>query len=341
MPTVLKTSFWNYDRTIPLMDGRVKIEGYKLAVDINRPEISFGEAFEQAKYDVTEVSFSNTVTAVSRREDFPYALIPAFPSRAFRHSAIFVRTDRGISKPEDLRGKIVGLQEYDMTAAVVVRGFLRDHCGVDPRDIRWRVGEIERTKPLEFPLGRPPAGVEIEILGPDRSLEDRLLAGELDAVITLRALAAYRTGDPRIASLFPDPIAAEKAWFVAAKHFPIMHAVGIKKSFLVRDSRLARRLFDAFLAAKDIAVAELEITQAPKVTLPGLTPPWPRPAPYWGLTTGHMGLRRTAASWRRNCVGRSSTGCRRAQSRWRSCSRRIASILEQIGSCVRASAAAI
>jgi len=273
MPIVLKTSFWNYDRTIPLMDGRVSIEGYKLAVDINRPEISFGRAFEQAKYDVTEVSFSNTVTAVSKQEDFPYALIPAFPSRAFRHSAIFVRTDRGISKPENLRGKMVGLQEYDMTAAVVVRGFLRDHHGVDPKDIRWRVGEIERTKPLEFPLGRPPAGVEIEILGPDRSLEDRLLAGELDAVITLRAPTAYRAGDPRIASLFPDPVAAEKAWFAVAEHFPIMHAVGIKKSLLAKDSRLARRLFDAFLAAKDIAVAELEITQAPKVMLP-----WPHAA---------------------------------------------------------------
>lgn len=273
MPIVLKTSFWNYDRTIPLMDGRVKVEGYELAVDINRPEISFGEAFEQAKYDVTEVSFSNTVTAVSKQNDFPYALIPAFPSRAFRHSAIFVRTDRGISKPEDLRGKVMGLQEYDMTAAVVVRGFLRDHYGVDPRDIRWRVGEIERTRPLEFPLGHPPAGVEIEVLEPGTSLEDRLLAGELDAVITLRALAAYRAGDPRIAPLFPDPIAAEKAWFAAARHFPIMHAVGIRKSLLAKDARLARRLFDAFSAAKDIAVAELEITQAPKVTLP-----WPHAA---------------------------------------------------------------
>ena len=273
MPTVLRTSFWNYDRTIPLMDGRVKIEGYTLAIDINRPEISFGEAFEQNKYDLTEVSFSNAVTALSKQKDFPYALIPAFPSRAFRHSAIFVRTDRGISRPEDLRGKIVGLQEYDMTAAVVVRGFLRDHYGVDPRDIRWRVGEIERTKPLEFPLGRPPAGVEIAILGPDRSLEDRLLAGELDAIITLRAPASCRAGDPRIASLFPDPVAAEKAWFAVAKHFPIMHAVGIKKSFLANDLGLARRLFDAFLAAKDIAVAELEITQAPKVTLP-----WPHAA---------------------------------------------------------------
>ena len=85
----MKTSFWNYDRTIPLMDGRVKIEGYKLAVDINRPEISFAEAFEQAKYDLTEVSFSNTVTAVSKREDFPYALIRLFRIRAFRPFGYF------------------------------------------------------------------------------------------------------------------------------------------------------------------------------------------------------------------------------------------------------------
>lgn len=273
MPIPLTTSFWNYDRTLPLVDGRVKVDGYELAIELNRPEISFGQAFSEARFDVSEVSFSNTVTAFSKQDDFPYALIPVFLSRAFRHSAIFIRTDRGITRAEDLRGKKVGLQEYDTTAAVVVRGFLRDHYGVDPREIRWRVGELERTKPLEFPLGRPPAGVEIEILPPDKGLEDRLLAGELDAVIVLRPPAAYRTGDTRIAPLFPDPIAAEKAWFAAAKHFPIMHAVGIRKQLLKADPKLGRRLFDAFSAAKNLAIAELEITQAPKVTLP-----WPHAA---------------------------------------------------------------
>lgn len=268
----LKTAFWSYDRTLPLVDGRVKAEGCELDIELLRPEIIFARAFADAAFDVCEISFSNTVTAVSKGE-FPYALVPVFLSRAFRHSSLFIRTDRGIKHPEDLKGKTVGLQEYDMTAAVVVRGFLRDHHNVDPRDIVWKVGELERTKPLNFPLGRPPEGVSIEILPPDRSLEARLLAGELDAVIVLRPLDAWRAGDQRVAPLFPDPIAAEKAWYSAAKHFPIMHAVGVRKTLLGQHPGLGRRLFDAFAAAKALAVADLEITQVPKVTLP-----WPHGA---------------------------------------------------------------
>jgi 4,5-dihydroxyphthalate decarboxylase len=245
----LKTAFWNYDRTQALVDGRVTVEDCELDIELLRPEITFARAFAEAAFDVCEISFSNTVTAVSKG-DFPYALIPVFLSRAFRHSSIFIRTDRGIASPEDLRGKTVGLQEYDMTAAVVVRGFLRDRHGVDPRDIVWKVGERERTKPLEFPLGRPPDGVRIEVLPSDRSLEDRLLAGELDAVIVLRPLDAWRAGDPRVAPLFPDPIAAEKAWFAASRHFPIMHAVAVRKTLLAAYAELGRKLFAAFLAAK-------------------------------------------------------------------------------------------
>lgn len=160
-----------------------------------------------------------------------------------------------------------------MTAAVVVRGVLRDHYGVKPHEIRWKVGDAVRTKPLEFPLGRPPEGVSIEILPPGRSLEDRLLAGELDAVISLRPPEAFRAGDPRIKRLFPDPTAAERAWFEATKIFPIMHAVGVRKRLAANYPGLTRRLFDAFLRAKEIALSELEIIQAPKVTLP-----WPHAA---------------------------------------------------------------
>ena len=178
-----------------------------------------------------------------------------------------------------------------MTAAVVVRGFLRDQYGVEPRDIAWKVGELERTKPLEFPLGRPPEGVSIEILPPNKSLEDRLLAGELDAVIVLRPPAAFRAGDPRIAPLFSDPIAAEKAWFEAARHFPIMHAVGVRKPLLDAYHGLGRRLFDAFDRAKGIAVAELGDHQAPKVSLP-----WPHAAlaearALFGPDPWHYGVR--------------------------------------------------
>jgi 4,5-dihydroxyphthalate decarboxylase len=268
---VLKTAFWNYDRTRPLLDGSIAIEGFGLDVEVLRPEETFARAFSTAEFDLCELSFSNSVTAISRG-DFAYDLVPVFLSRAFRHSTIFVRRDSGITEPASLKGRRVGLQEYDMTAAVVVRGFLRDY-GVEPRDIDWKVGEAERTKPLEFPLGHPPDGVAIEILPTGRSLEERLLAGDLDAIVSLRIPEAFRQGDPRIVRLFPDPASAERAWYATHRIFPIMHVVGVRASLAARYPGLTRRVFEAFNAAKAMAVAELEIIQAPKVTLP-----WPHAA---------------------------------------------------------------
>ena len=268
----LTCGFWNYDRTQPLIDGRIDVEGYDLVVEVNRPEITFAKAFDGAVFDVCEISLSNTITAVSKAE-FPYALIPVFLSRAFRHSTIFIRTDRNIVTPEDLKGKTIGLQEYDMTAAVVIRGLLRDRYGVRPDDIHWKVGELERVKPLEFPLGVPPSGVAIEILAPDKTLENRLLSGELDAMISLKVPDSYRDGVPVIARLFPDPTAAEKDWYLESRIFPIMHAVAVRKSYIQRDRQLPRKLFEAFQLAKAHALSELAVIQVPKVSLP-----WPHAA---------------------------------------------------------------
>jgi 4,5-dihydroxyphthalate decarboxylase len=265
----LTVAFWNYDRTLPLADGRVGVPGARLRCSFLRPEEAFARAFGPAEFDVSELSFSNSVTALSRG-DFPYRLIPVFLSRAFRLDTIFVRADRGIRGPQDLRGRRIGLQEYDMTAAVVVRGYLRDRCGVAAQDLRWCVGDVYRPKPLDFPLGQPPDGVEIEMLTAERSLEARLEDGELDAVITLRPPARFRDGDPRIARLFPDPVAEEKRYFAASGVFPIMHAVGVRRDVLARDPGIGRRLYDAFCAAKRLAVDELEVIQAAKVTLPWL-----------------------------------------------------------------------
>ena len=263
----LSAAFWNYDRTLPLTDGRVTVPGATLACAILKPEAAFARAFGGAEFDISELSLSNTITAVSKG-GFAYRLIPVFLSRAFRHGAVFVRTDRGIHAPEDLAGRSIGLQEYDMTAALVVRGLLRDHYGIESRDLRWVVGDEERLKPLEFPLGAPPEGVEIEILPPGDSVERHLESGQLDAVITLRPPAVWRQGDLPIGPLFADPGAAERHWFAASGIFPIMHAVGVRADLLEAQPDLGRRLYDAFCRAKALAIEELEVVQAAKVTLP-------------------------------------------------------------------------
>lgn len=267
----LRTAFWNYDRTAPLTDGRVRPDGVALDVEILTPEQTFARAYDGRGFDVCEASFSNSVTAWSKGE-CPYVLLPAFLSRAFRHSAIFVRTDRGIDGPTDLQGKTVGLQEYDMTAAVVVRGLLRDHYGLDPAGIRWRVGDGPDARPAAFPKGGPPADVSILPLPAGKALAACLLDGDVDAAIMLRVPPAVAASD-RIRRLFADPAQAERDWYRAAGIFPIMHAVGVRRELASAHPGLTRRLYDAFATAKAIAQADLEIIQVPKVTLP-----WPHVA---------------------------------------------------------------
>lgn len=263
----LSVAFWNYDRTLPLTDGRVTVAGATLACSFLRPEVAFTRAFSATEFDISELSLSNTITAVSQGY-FAYRLIPVFLSRAFRHSAIFVRTDRGIRAPSDLVGRTIGLQEYDMTAALVARGLLRDQYGINANDMRWCVGNTERLKPLEFPVGAPPTGVEIEILPPGGSVDQLLETGKIDAVITLRPPPAWQRGDLNIAPLFADPAAEEQAYYSASGVFPIMHAVGVRTELLQAQPNLGRRLYDAFCSAKTLAIEELEVVQASKVTLP-------------------------------------------------------------------------
>ena len=266
MPT-LTAAFWRYDRTQPLIDGRISPEGFRLDCSVLRPEQAFALAFGEAPFDITEISLSNTISALSQGP-IPYVLIPVFPSRTFRHGAIFVRADRGISTPADLAGKRIGLQEYDMTAAVVLRGVLRDDYGLDTNSVQWCVGDSVRTKSLEFPLPTKPAGLHMNILTEGKSLEERLLSGEIDALISLREPAALHSANPQVVRLFSDPQATERDWFRRTGLFPIMHAIAVKKSKVQRYPELLHSLYRAFCSAKNYAIEELGVIQAPKITLP-------------------------------------------------------------------------
>ena len=261
----LSVCFWNYDRTLPIVDGRVAIDGCKAAFTLLGPERAFALAFTTAPFDVSELSLSNHMSALVRG-DAAYVAIPVFLSRSFRHSTFYIRTDRGIREPRDLAGKRIGLQEYQMTAAVVARGFLRDEFGMLPRDMRWRVADIDPAHPSSVAVPTIP-GVEIERMH-GASLDALLVEGQVDAVIALRPPAPFLEGDPCVARLFPDWRKAEQEYFARTRFFPIMHTVGIKRALMSEHPLLPKALYRAFCAAKDVALAELANLQAPKVTLP-------------------------------------------------------------------------
>src|SRR5207344_2955107 len=141
MALELSLSVCEYDRTAAIFDGRAPIEGCDVTAVSLVPEESFHRAFKYQEFDVTEISMSSYLLSLARN-DSHYVAIPAFVSRLFRHSSVYIRTDRGIKTPQDLKGRQIGVPEYQMTANVWVRGMLEEEYGVAPRDIKWRRGGL-------------------------------------------------------------------------------------------------------------------------------------------------------------------------------------------------------
>ncbi len=258
----------DYDRTRALFDGRVAVEGCEVVGVPMSPEEAFHRAFKYQEFDVTELSMSSYMN-VQSREGSPYIGIPAFVSRLFRHSSIYIRTDRGIEKPEDLRGKTIGVPEYQMTAALWVRGILQDEYGVRAEDISWRNGGLEEGGREERSPLHLPDTIDLQSIPKDETLAQQLDDGRLDAVISARAPSSYYSND-NIDRLFPDYKAAEQAYFAKTGMFPIMHLVGVRRSIVEKHPWLPVNLYVAFLKAKQLCYEEME-----QVGHLAHTMPWP------------------------------------------------------------------
>ena len=262
----LSVAVGDYDRTRPLIDGSVQIDGVEPAIMTLTPEEIFFRAFRHQEFDICELSFSSYTLKVANG-DCPYVAIPAFVSRAFRHTSICVRTDRGIRTPKDLIGKRIGTPEYQLTANVWARAILQDDFGVKPSDITWVRGGLEEP-------GRPekisvilPADIRVESAPPDRSLNDLLQAGEIDGFMGPRAPSCFGR-HPQVGWLFEDPTAAAIESYKRTGIFPIMHVVGIRKSLASAHPWLPAAVFKAFQQAKSAALDKLHDTSATKVMLP-------------------------------------------------------------------------
>jgi 4,5-dihydroxyphthalate decarboxylase len=257
----------DYDRTRPLADGSVVIDGVKPRFLLLSPEEMFFRAFRHADFDVCELSLSS-FTVRTARGDNPYVGIPVFPSRAFRHTSIVIRRDRGIESPQDLKGRRIGTPEYQLSACVWARGILQDEYGVRPADITWVRGGMEdpgRVEKIGLVL---PAALRLESAAPDRTLSDLLAAGEIDGIIGPRVPSCF--GDPaaNVGWLFKDTMQTASQYFQRTGIFPIMHVIGVRRTLVERHPWLPATLLKAFSAAKTVALQRLADTSAAKVTLP-------------------------------------------------------------------------
>ena len=244
------------DRTRPLMDGRVTVPGCDITFLPGEPEDIFRRALRDRAFDVSELSMGSHIVTTARG-DSPYIGVPVFLSRAFRHSGVYIRTDRGIRTAADLAGRTIALPEFQQTAALWVRGFLREQYGVDTKGIAWRSGG-ERVAIA------PPLGHDLAPLGMDP--EAALEAGVVDALIGPRIPKAL--GQGTIARLWPDYATEEKSWFGKTGFFPIMHCLAVRRDVAAAHPWLPVELQRAFERARDISLAELQLVNVLRVSLP-------------------------------------------------------------------------
>jgi 4,5-dihydroxyphthalate decarboxylase len=267
LPLVL--ACWDYDRTRALQDGRVRSEGIDLTyLPLGMPE-SFFRMLHHGEFHVSEMSFS-WFTRTLGFDEPPFVAIPVFPSRMFRHSAIYVHADSGIEQPAGLVGKRVGVPEYQMTAAVWIKGILAEHYDVPVASVSYHTGGLREPGRTELPMSLP-AEISAEPIGEGETLSELIESGGIDALYTAEMPEPFRVGSPNVRRLFPDHAAAEREYFARTGIFPIMHTIVIRRDVYEANPWVAQSLTKAFEAAKQIAYDDLDEVTALKVTLPWLT----------------------------------------------------------------------
>ena len=243
------------ERTRPLLEGRVVPQGIKLVPTMVHPSEMFWRQLRFAEFDVSEMSMSSLIIAVSRG-DTRWVAIPVFTMRKFFYTSIIVRTDSGIEVPADLRGKRIGVPEYQQTWAIWSRGILQHEFGVHARDIEWFM-ERNPDKSHGGATGfSAPAGVRVNQIPPTTNMGEMLIRGELDGSLHYLVdnnLVDRSTVDVSAVTrhLFPDPAAEGRRFYAKTGLFPINHTVVVRRSLLESHPWIALNLYSAFVAAKE------------------------------------------------------------------------------------------
>jgi 4,5-dihydroxyphthalate decarboxylase len=240
-------------------------------LDLNYLPLPVEEVFwrqlRNQEFDISESSLSSYVMLRSRGDE-RFIAIPVFTSRVFRHSCVFINKHKGIRVPQDLKGKVVAVPEYQITACVWLRGIFQDEYQVSPRDIQWRSGGEETPGRVEkIPIHLPP-DVHLEPIPGGTYLSKMLDEGEVDALFAARSPSCFQQGSANVTRLFENYPEVEKKYYLKTGIFPIMHTVIVKQEVYRKNPWIARSLFKAFSQAKDLITRSYRETAALHVTLP-------------------------------------------------------------------------
>lgn len=265
----LTLACWDYDRTRPLIEGRVKPKGIDLKVEVLRPRQMFPRMLEKQEFHASELSLASYAALIGRGE-CPFVAIPVAVSKFFRHGCIYVRKGAGVRRPQDLKGKRVGTTQYSSTAVTYMRGMLKDEYGLEARDMHWFMGGL--TKPTEtplIPLDLPPE-IRLDFVPEGDTLERMMVEGRLDALLSIYIPKLFEDGWEGIERLFPDFKSVEKDYYARTGIFPIMHTIALREDVVREHPWVPASLYAAFCEARDIALEGLWDTDALRLGLPWL-----------------------------------------------------------------------
>lgn len=259
----------DYDRTAALRTGDVPVEGVALNYLTLPVEETFFRMVTNQEFDLSELSLSTYVMTLSSPES-PFVALPVFPSKMFRHSGIYVNTDAGIETPADLRGRVVGIPEYQVTAAVWIRGILEEHYDVPVNSVRYMTGGLHKPGRVEkFSLSLP-ADVDVQPIADDATLSEMLISGQIDALYSPRTPKPFAEGHPKVRRLFKNSGEEERKYFNATGIFPIMHVVALRRDVYEANRWVARSLQNAFEQARSKAMDGIDETASSRYMLPWL-----------------------------------------------------------------------
>ncbi len=300
----ISIAFAENPRTRPILDGRVQAEGIDLLPSAGNPGDIFWRQLHYGDFDVAEMSFSSLMIAKARGDD-RFVGLPIFTTRRFFHSHILVRKGSRIERPEDLKGKRVGVTEYQQTGALWTRGALEHEWGVRSQDMEFfmeRTPEKSHGGATGF---KPPAGVTVHQIPEDKSVASMMLSGELDAAIHYRGHVnlvnrsrANLVTHLDIKTLFADTAAEGARYYAKTKIFPINHGMVIKRELAEKHPWLIINLIKAFNDAN--AICEAERQQHVEYHIDsGLLPPSAREAMkkqivYYGIPENRLVLETAA-----------------------------------------------
>lgn len=251
----LTVAGYKVNRLRSLANGNVKIKGCSINfVQAGIGDINTSTFNGNQPYDITEIGLHPFMLAYANDNFRDYVLLPIFPVRIFRHKSIFIRNDRGINFPKDLKGKTIGTAGYSSTSLTWIRGILQDEYGIKPEDLNWVISNKDSSAEAAGKISKQervaPKGISIKIGTAGLDESELLVSGEVDALFHAAEPKAYIDGNPIVERLFPDSKKEEQTYYKKTGVFPIMHSVAVKKILLEKYPWLAEAIFNAYSESK-------------------------------------------------------------------------------------------